>query len=328
MRKRAGWISALVLISAIIVSSIVAMLLGDYPMTPAKAVQALFGVSGDPLAEFFVQELRLPRVLSALLIGAALGVSGNIFQQLSGNPLGSPDIIGFSAGAASGAVISIIVLGASPAGVSVGAIVGGAISATIVYFLSIERGKVNPTRLIMVGIGMGATVQAMNGLLIVLAELTAAQGAAQWLAGSLNASTWAQTVILLGAAVILIPAVAALTRPLDIMRTGDDAATAQGVHVIRRRRELIIVGVTLTALAVAMAGPIAFVALAAPQLARRIAPGVAMPHTALMGALIVLTSDIVAQRIFAPTQIPVGVVTGVAGGIYLIALLVRQWKKV
>jgi hypothetical protein len=113
------------------------------------------------------------------------------------------------------------------------------------------------------------------------------------------------------------------------MITGDDLAIGLGVDVERRRRELMIVGVALTAISVAVAGPIAFVALAAPQLARRIsrASGIGMGNAALMGAALVAVSDIIAQRIFAPTQLPVGVVTGLLGGVYLVWLLGRQWRK-
>ena len=176
---------------------------------------------------------------------------------------------------------------------------------------------------------MASILSAVNALLMVKASINAAQTAAQWLAGSFNATTWGEVGFALSTILVLVPVALLLARPLSVMITGDDLAIGLGVDVERRRRELMIVGVALTAISVAVAGPIAFVALAAPQLARRIsrASGIGMGNAALMGAALVAVSDIIAQRIFAPTQLPVGVVTGLLGGVYLVWLLGRQWRK-
>lgn len=313
------------LLAVILAASIVGLLLGDYPMTLGETVAGLFGFGNDPLIRYFVQDQRLPRVLGAIMVGTALGMAGNIFQRLSNNPLGSPDIIGFSTGAASGALVAIIIVQAGPAAIGVGAMLGGLISATLVYFLSIKNRRVSGTQLVLVGIGAAAILQALNSILIVRAELGPAQTAAQWLAGSLNATTWPEIGALVAVLAVFVPLALLLARPLQIMLSGDDLAAGLGVRVHRRRREMIAVGVVLTALSVAIAGPIAFVALAAPQLARRFDPGIAMLSSGLMGAALVLLSDIIAQRLFAPVQLPVGVVTGSLGGVYLIWLLLRKW---
>lgn len=318
-----------ILVAIVFAAMIGALSLGDYPMTAWETIANLFGFSDDYLGQFFVQSQRLPRVMATIAVGAALGVSGCIFQQLSGNTLGSPDIIGFTTGSATGAVVTIIILDGSPIATAVGALLGGAGSALAVYALTLSNGKLSAARLVLVGIGMASILSAVNALLMVKASINAAQTAAQWLAGSFNATTWGEVGFALSAILVLVPAALLLARPLSVMITGDDLAIGLGVDVERRRRELMIVGVALTAISVAVAGPIAFVALAAPQLARRIsrASGIGMGNAALMGAALVAVSDIIAQRIFAPTQLPVGVVTGLLGGVYLVWLLGRQWRK-
>ena len=318
-----------ILVAIVFAAMIGALSLGDYPITAWETIANLFGFSDDYLGQFFVQSQRLPRVMATIAVGAALGVSGCIFQQLSGNTLGSPDIIGFTTGSATGAVVTIIVLDGSPIATAVGALLGGAGAALAVYALTLSNGKLSAARLVLVGIGMASILSAVNALLMVKASINAAQTAAQWLAGSFNATTWGEVGFALSAILVLVLAALLLARPLSVMITGDDLAIGLGVDVERRRRELMIVGVALTAISVAVAGPIAFVALAAPQLARRIsrASGIGMGNAALMGAALVAVSDIIAQRIFATTQLPVGVVTGLLGGVYLVWLLGRQWRK-
>lgn len=307
--------------------SVVGLLIGDYPLTAPQVLQALAGGGDDPLARFFVQDQRAPRVVAATLVGTALGASGCIFQSLSANPLGSPDIIGFTIGSATGALVQIVVFDAGPLGIALGAILGGFATAIVVYALS-WRGGMSGIRLVLVGIGVSAVLQGINALLVVRASLTAAQTAGQWLAGSFNATTWTETLLLLLACAVLLPAALVLARPLGILVMGDDLGTGLGVRVERTRLLLVAVGVALVSLATATAGPIAFVALAAPQLARRLTrtSGIGIATAALMGALLVLASDLIAQRVFAPTQLPVGVVTGTLGGIYLIWLLAREWR--
>lgn len=326
--ERRGILVGIVLAAAIVVAASAALLIGDYPMTPGQAILSLAGLGDDPLAQYFVQDQRAPRVLAAVLVGAALGVSGTIFQSLSANPLGSPDVIGFTIGAATGALLQIVVFDAGPAAVAVGAVAGGFATAALVYALAWRRGLAG-FRLVLVGIGVAAVLQGVNSLLVVRASLSAAQTAAQWLAGSFNATTWDETLLVLVAVVVLIPSALLLARPLGAMVMGDELATGLGIRVERRRLDLVVVGVALVSLAVAAAGPIAFVALAAPQLARRLTrtSGVGMGAAAIMGGLLVLVSDIVAQRLFAPTQLPVGVVTGSLGGAYLIWLLAREWRR-
>ena len=225
-----------ILVAIVFAAMIGALSLGDYPMTAWETVANLFGFSDDYLGQFFVQSQRLPRVMATIAVGAALGVSGCIFQQLSGNTLGSPDIIGFTTGSATGAVVTIIVLDGSPIATAVGALLGGAGAALAVYALTLSNGKLSAARLVLVGIGMASILSAVNALLMVKASINAAQTAAQWLAGSFNATTWGEVGFALSTILVLVPVALLLARPLSVMITGDDLAIGLGVDVERRRR--------------------------------------------------------------------------------------------
>jgi iron complex transport system permease protein len=294
---------------------------GDYPIAPVEVVRTLFG-GGRPAAEYIVLDLRLPRLLTALAVGAAFGISGAIFQSLTRNPLGSPDVVGFTAGASTGALIAIITMGAGLAGVAVGAIGGGALTAATVYLLAYRRGT-HGYRLVIIGISVQALLVSTNTYLLVRANLWDAQRAAVWLTGSLNARDWSHATLAGAGLAALLPLAIALSRPCRMLEMGDEAAQALGVPVERTRLALIAVAVGLAAAGTAAAGPIAFVALAAPQLARRLtrATGPGVLPAAAMGAVLLLTSDLIAQRALAPTQLPVGVVTSCLGGAYLVWLL-------
>ncbi|WP_225733285.1 FecCD family ABC transporter permease [Pseudoclavibacter sp. CFCC 13796] len=328
--ERRGAIVYLILVIAILAVGTVSVLFGDYDISVGDVFGAIFGTQrfDDPLVPYFVNQVRLPRVVSGILVGMALGTSGAIFQVLSGNPLGSPDIIGFTRGSATGAILAIMFFGGSTPIVAAGAIGGGLITAAIVYGLS-WRGGVAGYRLVLVGIGVGAVLAAINSLLIVKADLAAAQKAQQWMAGSLNASLWPQSGMIAVALVLLLPAAWSQFRAMTLMPLGDPLAIGLGVRVERSRLVMVVVGVALMAVAVAAAGPISFVALAAPHLVRRITrtPGVGLIGAGLMGAFLVLVSDLIARRIFAPNELAVGVVTGSLGGIYLIILLAMEWRK-
>lgn len=315
-------------LAALAASFVTALVVGEYQLSVREVFGALWGTSTDPLAEYFVRDLRAPRAVAAVVVGVALGVAGSLFQNITGNPLGSPDIIGFTTGAATGALVQIIVVGGDTDAIAIGALLGGLGTAALVSLLVRPHGLTGQ-RLVLVGIGVGAALAAVNTLLVVRASLVAAQTAAQWLAGSLNAMLWPRTLMTLTVVVVLVGVAVGLTRPLAQLALGDETARATGVPVTRIRGTAVLVGVGLVAIATAATGPVAFVALAAPQLARRLArtptPGLAGP--ALVGALLVLVSDITAQRLFAPTELAVGVVTGALGGVYLIILLAGEWRK-
>ncbi|NNH73196.1 iron chelate uptake ABC transporter family permease subunit [Nocardia uniformis] len=316
-----------VLLTAALAVAVLALGTGDYAIPPDRVLRALF-VGDQRFDRLVVWEWRFPRVVLALALGAALGVSGALLQSVTRNPLGSPDIVGFNTGAYTGALIVILTLGGGQFQTALGALVGGLGSALAIQLLAF-RHNVTGFRLIIVGIGISAMLASVNTWLVLRADLHAAMSAAAWGAGSLNGTSWTQVgpvlIILAALALALIPA----APRLQILELGDDLAYSFGIRVSRARMLLIGLSVAFISVATAVAGPIAFVALAAPQLGRRLArtPSTALAPAAAMGAFLLVICDWIAQRAFAPTALPVGVVTVSIGGLYLAYLLVAEARR-
>lgn len=322
--------SVIVNLSLLLFSLLIALFAlgsGSLKIPIGGVFDALFGTAPQNIVTI-VTQWRLPRVVMALILGAALGMSGAIFQSLIRNPLGSPDVIGFNTGAYTGALVTIILFNGSYVEIASGALVGGLLSAVAVYVLAYRQG-VQGFRLIIMGIAISAVLGATNTWLLITASLESAMTAALWGAGSLNGITWAKGSP--AAAFVIVAMLLALTlgKRMQLLEMGDDAACALGVPPERTRLTLMVLGVILTAAVTAAAGPISFIALAAPQLARRLAgkSSVTLIASALMGALLFITADFVAQRLFAPNQLPVGIVTVCIGGVYLIWLLIRESRR-
>lgn len=311
-------------LTAVVAAAIaVSVSVGDFPVPLAEVLPAIAGV-GDPSSEFIVRTLRLPRAVTGALVGAAFGTSGAVFQSLTRNPLASPDLIGINAGAMAAAVAAIVWLAGSSATISVAALGGASVTAAVMYVLAYRRG-VTGYRLVLIGIGVDAVLRAVTSYLLTRADLFEAQQAMVWLTGSLNGRSWDHVVPVVVALAVLLPATLLLGRQLRLLELGDDAARGLGVRVEPARLALVAAAVALAAVATASAGPIAFVALIAPQIARRLArgPGAPLVAAALVGAALVLVADLVARRAFSPTELPVGVVTGLIGAPYLLWLLAR-----
>ncbi|MDR7111717.1 iron complex transport system permease protein [Microbacterium trichothecenolyticum] len=276
-----------------------------------------------PGASFTVGELRLPRAVLAILAGFAFGIAGVTFQTMLRNPLASPDIIGITAGASAAAVFGIVILSLSETAVSVLAVVGGLATALAIYLLS-NKGGFAGTRLILIGIGVAAMLDAAVTYVLSKAPAYDLQAAMRWLTGSLNGATWSTVLPLAIASVVLVPALLAKGRDLNVLRLGDDAAASLGIRLQGTRVVVIVAAVALLAFATAATGPIAFVAfMAGPIAARIVGPGgsLLLP-SALVGALLVQLSDLLGQFAF-DSRYPVGVVTGVLGAPFLISLLIR-----
>lgn len=304
-----------------------AMTRGALPIGAEQFWQMLRG-EGAGNVKLIVLEWRLPRVLMALLIGAALGVSGAIFQSLLRNPLGSPDILGFNTGAYSGVLVALVLFNQGIAAMTGAALVGGIATAALVYLFAWRNG-VETFRLIIVGISVRALLMALNAWLIISASLESALSAGLWSAGSLNGITWEKTPPVIAVLLLSLLLMALLTRRMRLLEMGDDTASALGVPVERSRMWLMLIGVVLTAASTALVGPISFVALLAPQIARRLGGGErgALLLASLCGALLLIAADFAAQHLFLPYQLPVGVITVSLGGLYLIALLVREARR-
>ena len=262
----------------------------------AQVFHALTG-SAPRNITMVVTEWRLPRVAMAILVGAALGVSGAIFQSLMRNPLGSTDVMGLNTGAWSGVLVAMVLFGQHLTAITFTAMAGGILTSLLIWALAWRNG-IDTFRLIIIGIGIRAMLMAFN--------------------------TW----LLLQASLMFIGALL-LVRRMRLLEMGDDSACALGVSVERSRLMLMLVAVLLTAASTAIAGPISFIALVAPHIARRLS-GTArwgLTQAALCGAVLLLAADLCAQRLFTPYQLPVGVVTVSLGGIYLIVLLVQESRK-
>jgi iron complex transport system permease protein len=316
----------LALVAAVLVVAIVALATGSYRLGIDQVVSAVRGGESGLVHKIVVQ-WRLPRVTATIVFGAALGVSGAIFQSSMRNPLASPDVIGFSSGSYTGALVVLLVIDGSYLQLAAGALLGGMAAAALVYVLAYRRG-VQGFRLIIIGIGVSEVLRSLNTWLILKADLDQALSAAAWGTGSLNGISWDQVVV--GGAVIgvLLVAAAMLSGPMRQLELGDDAAASQGVRVAPARLALVVVGVGLTATVTAASGPIVFVSLLAPQIARRLtrSAGITLVPAACVGALLLGIADFTAQRI-ASTPLPVGVVTVIVGGGYLGWLLFIEARR-
>lgn len=317
------------LLAVAAVSALLAIGLGDYPFSPLQVLQTLLG-GGDELRRTIVLEWRLPVAIAAVAFGALLGIGGAIFQSLTRNPLGSPDVIGFDAGAFTAVVVTVLLVGSGGYWQIAGAsILGGLLTAFLVYALAYRRG-VQGFRLIIVGIAISAALGSINSYLITRADLHEAMSVGFWGAGSLARVTWSSLAPSLGIGAVILCAAGLLAPALRQLELGDDAALAQGVRAGRARLGLLVVGVATSALVTAAAGPIGFIALAAPQLARRLTrtPGVSIASAACMGAALLAAAHLLSlgiAQIYRP--VPVGLLTVCLGGLYLIWLLIRETRK-
>ncbi|OLQ89670.1 ABC transporter permease [Vibrio panuliri] len=304
-----------------------ALSVGKLPFTMTQVIELLL----DPqrtesgFQTKILWDIRLPRVITAAFAGAALGIAGSIFQSISRNPLGSPDIIGFTSGAAAGALIQIIYFSAGSIQVAVGAIIGGLATAAVVLALSYQGGTIKRQNMVLTGIGVGAILSAFNGLLLVKGEIDSAITANLWLAGSLHARTWEHALPVFAGVVLLLPLAKLFSAAIAGLELGELRAQSLGIRVLKLRLIMTIIGVSLAALATASTGPIAFIALAAPQLAVRLRNTANLPiiSSALMGALILLISDLITQLVPLDINLPIGRVCGILGGFYLLWLLTR-----
>ncbi|MDK9358628.1 iron-enterobactin ABC transporter permease [Lelliottia sp. V106_10] len=319
--------SCLLLVAASLLITVWSLRSGAVTLDFSQVFNALTG-SAPRNITMVVTEWRLPRVVMAILVGAALGVSGAIFQSLLRNPLGSPDVMGFNTGAWSGVLVAMVLFGQHLTAIAFAAMAGGILTSLVVWLLAWRNG-IETFRLIIIGIGIRAMLMAFNTWLLLHASLETSLSAGLWNAGSLNGLTWAKTLPATPIIALMMVCAWLLVRRMRLLEMGDDSACALGVSVERSRLTLMLVAVVLTAASTAIAGPISFIALVAPHIARRIS-GTArwgLTQSALCGALLLLAADLCAQQLFMPYQLPVGVVTVSLGGIYLIVLLVQESRK-
>ncbi|AQZ69177.1 ABC-type Fe3+-siderophore transport system, permease 2 component [[Actinomadura] parvosata subsp. kistnae] len=310
------------------------MRIGEIEMTLPEVLTGTFDVNSA--AHFVIMELRLPRALTGALVGAALALSGAIIQSIARNPLASPEILGVTTGASVTVVAGLVLSGSAygtvsgllaTLGVPALALLGGLLGAAIVYGLAWRRG-LDGYRLVLVGIGVAAVFTNVKFWLLTVGDINDTARAMVWISGSLNGRGWEHVVPTALALAVLVPLTLLGTRSLDALRFGDDTVTALGVRVNPARALLILAAVLLAAVATASAGPIAFVALASPQIALRLVRSGRPPLlcSAVVGAVLTTAADLIARTVFSPVELPVGIVTAVLGAPYLIHLIWRSRK--
>lgn len=310
---------------AIVACGVAALTLGSRSLSLWDVLHAL-SPAASGADHMVVVEWRAPRALAAVVFGACLGISGAVFQSLTRNPLGSPDIVGLNTGAYTGVVIALMLGYTGYVAQATGALVGGLGAAALIYLLAFRRG-VGGFRLVIVGIAVSAMLSSVNVWFSVKVDLALAAEAAVWGAGSIHGVEWSVVLASSAVALPLLCCLPVLARNLRMLQLGDDTATALGVPVERSKAFVVIVGVALTALVTAVAGPVAFISLAAPPIAARITGrrgALDLTSAGLVGALLLSGSDLIAQHAIPGATLPVGAVTVCLGGLYLLWLIFRE----
>lgn len=300
---------------------------GEYPIPPLDVVKTILGLSTNPDYFFIVNTLRLPRTIVALGVGMALAISGTILQSLTRNPLADPGIIGVNAGASVAAVTLIVLFPNTPPFALPLSAFGGALAvAFFIYLLAWDKGS-SPMRLILVGVGIAAVLGAVTTLLVTFGEINSVSQALVWLAGSVYGRSWEQVMSMLPWLIVFVPLSLMLSVQLNVLTLGDDLARGLGTRVEWQRGLLLLISAALAGISVATAGMIGFVGLMAPHLGRQLVGPThegLMLTAALMGGLIVVLADWLGRVLFAPIELPCGVITAAVGAPYFIYLLIRN----
>ncbi len=306
--------------------ALVSLTLGAFPIRIGDVVSILGG-GGTLIERDVVLGNRLPRALTGLGVGAAFALSGAILQRIAANPLVSPDIIGINSGAAMGALVVLLILGGSGLSLVVGALAGAALAAVMILLIAYQRGLYG-FRLVLVGIGVAAMLTSAISYLLTRSDINRAMSAAAWLTGSLANRSNLHVTIIAVALAVTIPVLIVGSRHLRLLELGDDLTRTLAAAGPARKVALLVVAVTLAAMATAAAGPIGFVALVAPQITRRLLAErqVGLAPSAAVGALLVVSADLAARLIFAPSEMPVGVLTAILGAPVLLYLLARAHR--
>ncbi|MFD4669050.1 FecCD family ABC transporter permease [Lentzea sp. NPDC058450] len=308
----------------------VSIAVGDFTIELPAVFRTLIG-QGERVDEFVIMDLRLPRSLIGLIVGAALGISGALTQSIARNALASPDVLGITGGASATAVFVVTAGGGAAVGGAIGlpaaALTGGLLTGFLVYFLAWKKG-IDGFRLILIGVSVNAVMQALTTWLLVLADIRDVARAQVWLVGSLDSRTWPQVWSSLWITLALVAVVLVTSFQMRPMHFGDDVAAGLGVRYSAVRAILLLCAVLLAGVAVSAAGPVPFVALVAPQITMRLlrTPVPPLIASGLFGALLLLGSDLIA-RVVLPYDLPVGIVTAIIGGPFLVYLLVRANTK-
>ncbi len=308
-----------------------APLLGSTSITLSRVFDRSIPFADNTDAQIFFVA-RLPRVLAATLVGGSLAMAGAVFQALLRNPLATPDTLGVSSGAALGAMLAIAfhfdfaIAGFSS--VSLSSLLGSLGALAIVYMLSTARRRgLSTTVLLLAGVTMTAFFSALILFVQYLTDFSDTFRTVRWLMGMLDVGSYTPLIGALPLIVVAFGMVATLPRPLDLISLGADAAASRGVDVQRAERMALVSASLATGAAVSISGPIAFVGLVVPHIVRLVVGSdhrLVLPASALFGASFLIGCDLIARTLFAPVELPVGIVTAIIGGPFFLWLLVRR----
>ncbi|MBI1259732.1 MAG: iron chelate uptake ABC transporter family permease subunit [Chloroflexi bacterium] len=326
---------AVVLMLVALVTLIVSVSYGEYDIPPLEVVRTILNVNQDnpdyANLRLVVDSFRLPRIVLAFLVGAALAVSGALMQGITRNPLADPYLLGVSGGAALAAISLIVWLKNIPIGLlPFAAFAGALLAAGAIYLFAWKRGSTTPIRLILIGVAVQSLVGAATTIMLLFGKITDVQQAYVWLTGSVYGRKWEHVYALGGWLILWLPLAFVLARSLNLLNLGDDTAKGLGLQVERQRGLLMVISVALAAAAVAVSGTIGFVGLVAPHIARRLVgpshEGV-IPVSALLGGALVMLADLIGRAVIAPNELPVGIVTAIIGAPYFVYLLYRSRNR-
>lgn len=327
-RRRLGRVARVTIILAVVALAviIVSLWMGTVSVSLWDTLRAAVGIDTGTGADFIVGQLRAPRVYTAALVGALLAASGALMQSIARNPLASPDLLGISSGAAAGAVLCIyLTQNTSSLALAPWAVLGAMVAAALVIVLG-SRGSIEPFRLIIAGIGIEFVATAATTLILTKIPDNIVPQAYAWIVGSTNARTWEHVWMGAASCLVILPIGLFMVRRLRVLEMGDDLAAGLGLRPGRLRFVALVIAAIAAGLAAALVGPIAFIALVAPAIARRItrSPGITVAASALMGAILTVAADLAARELLGSIQLPVGLYTSLIGGPYLIYLIVRS----
>lgn len=330
--RRAPVIAGILLVVTLVVL-VVSISYGEYDITPGEVLQTITGTLPEDHPDIrnfnlVVHTFRLPRILTAFLVGMALATSGAIMQGITRNSLAEPGILGVSAGAALAAVTVIVWLKDVPMAILPWAAFGGALlTAITIYLLSWKNGSSTPVRLILIGVAVAAVLGSLTTFMLVFGNINDVQQAYVWLAGSVYGRNWEHVQTLGLWLLVLLPVAILSARQLNTLALGDEIARGLGTQVEFQRVLLLVVSVALAAGAVAVAGTIGFVGLVAPHITRRLVgpshEGL-LPVTALFGGALLVLADLIGRWVIAPSELPIGIVTALIGAPYFMYLLYRH----
>lgn len=334
MKKHRSVIISVIVILLLLILALAALMIGSFSISPPEVIQTFLG-KGTTLQEFTIYQIRLPRVILAIIVASALAVSGGILQGITRNPLSEPGIIGINAGAAlfvvlwisSGTSAYYSALSATTIlFIPIIAMAGSLLLVLFIYFFSYKKG-IRPVRFILTGIGINSGI----GAVITFYQLNMSKGdynqVLTWTNGSLWGSSWNYILLTLPAVLILIVLTLLRSRTLDVLSLGDELSAGVGVSIQKEMVFFLVIAAFLAALATAVAGNIAFLGLLGPQIARRMTGPIhrkMLPLAAGISSIILILADTAARNLFSPVEIPVGIIVSVLGVPHFIYLMIKE----